>query len=220
LTALGKALNIEVAWNNVLLDSGKKRVEPMSEGVGSQHRATPSHVARHRIFDLGLLIILIPFWLPVLLVIGLAVLVRYGHPALYRSTRIGRGGIEFTIWKFRTLGLVGEPLGQFALLLRRTHLDELPQFWNVLFGSMALVGPRPLVAEDHHSLDNPGQRELLRPGMTGPWQVARTDKFDYSDMERLDRQLLEDQTLALRWMTLARTALLVLGSLRPGSNGR
>jgi lipopolysaccharide/colanic/teichoic acid biosynthesis glycosyltransferase len=85
---------------------------------------------------------------------------------------------------------------------------------------MALVGPRPLVSEDHYSLDNPRQRELVRPGVTGPWQVTRTDKFDYSDMERLDRQLLENQTLAFRWKFLVRTAVIVLRSLRPRFNGR
>lgn len=154
------------------------------------------------------------------LVIGLAVVVRYGRPALYGSTRIGLGGSEFTIWKFRTLGFGDEPLGRLASFLRRTHLDELPQIWNVLFGSMALVGPRPLLLEDRDSLNNPGQRELVRPGMTGPWQIARTDKFDYSDMERLDQQLLDDLTLVFRWMTLAGTALLVLRSLRPSSNSR
>lgn len=194
-------------------------MEPMSKGVDGWHRGIPSHAADHRLFDFSLVTILIPLWLPVSLVMGLSLVAIYGRPALYRSTRIGRGGIEFTIWKFRTLGLAGEPLGRFASFLRRTHLDELPQFWNVLFGSMALVGPRPLVAEDHHSLDNPGRRELVRPGMTGPWQVARTDKFDYSDMERLDRQLLENSSLGFRWEILAQTVLVVSRSLGKSSDG-
>lgn len=195
-------------------------MEPMTESVEGWHRGIPSHAAVHRLFDFSLVTILIPLWLPVSLVMGLSLVAIYGCPALYRSTRIGRGGIEFTIWKFRTLGLRGQPLGRFAAMLRRTHLDELPQFWNVFFGSMALVGPRPLEPEDHYSLSNREQRELVRPGVTGPWQVTRTDKFDYSDMERLDRQLVENQTLAFRWTVLARTVVLVLGALRPSSNGR
>ena len=213
-------LAIRVVCNYIVLDSRKKRVEPMSEGVGSRHRGTPSHASIHRLFDLSLLTILIPLWLPALLVTGLAIVAKYGRPALYRSRRIGRDGVEFTIWKFRTLDLHDEPLGPLALFLRETHLDELPQLCNVLFGSMALVGPRPLVPEDHHSLNNSEQRELVRPGMTGPWQVARADKLDYSDMERLDQQLLEDQTLTIRWIILARTVVLVLRLLRPGSPGR
>jgi lipopolysaccharide/colanic/teichoic acid biosynthesis glycosyltransferase len=85
---------------------------------------------------------------------------------------------------------------------------------------MALVGPRPLVADDHFSLSDYKQRESVRPGITGPWQLNRTDKFDYSDMERLDRQLIEDQSLRLRSATLAKTAVLVVRALETSISGR
>jgi lipopolysaccharide/colanic/teichoic acid biosynthesis glycosyltransferase len=139
---------------------------------------------------------------------------------LFRSTRIGLGGDGFILWKFRTLGIADKPLGRLATFLRRTHLDELPQVWNVILGSMALVGPRPLVADDHFSLSDHKQRESVRPGMTGPWQLNRTDKFDYSDMERLDRQLIEDQSLRLRSAILAKTAVLVVRALETSISGR
>lgn len=130
------------------------------------------------------------------------------------------GGDGFIMWKFRTLGIADKPLGRLATFLRRTHLDELPQVWNVISGSMALVGPRPLVPDDHCSLSGQKQRESVRPGMTGLWQVNRAHKFDYSDMERLDRQLIEDQSLRLRSAILGKTAVLVLRALKPSISGR
>jgi lipopolysaccharide/colanic/teichoic acid biosynthesis glycosyltransferase len=98
-------------------------------------------------------------------------------------------------------------------------MDELPQVWNVISGSMALVGPRPLVPDDHFSLSGQKQRESVRPGMTGPWQVNRAHKFEYSDMERLDRQLLENPSLGFRWAILVKTVLVVSRSLGVRSEG-
>ncbi|MSZ08551.1 MAG: sugar transferase, partial [Actinobacteria bacterium] len=172
------------------------------------------------LFDLSLVIILSPLWLTAIALIWLAILATYGRPVLFRSTRIGLGGGGFVMWKFRTLGLVDKPLGRLATFLRRTHLDELPQVWNVILGSMALVGPRPLVPDDHFSLSNQKQRESIRPGMTGPWQVNRAHKFDYSDMECLDRQLVENESLRLRSAILGKTAVLVLTSLKTSFSGR
>lgn len=98
-------------------------------------------------------------------------------------------------------------------------MDELPQIWNVARGSMTWVGPRPLVAKDHYSLKNLARRESILPGITGPWQLTRSSKHDYSDMERLDATLTEAPGLALRWsillLTIYRCARLAVGAL-PG----
>jgi len=96
------------------------------------------------------------------------------------------------------------------MFLRTTHLDELPQLFNVMTGSMGLVGPRPLEAADHFALRNSAQRESLLPGMTGPWQLERAHKHDYSKMEALDGQLVENTTLWLRLTLLMRTVSFVL----------
>jgi lipopolysaccharide/colanic/teichoic acid biosynthesis glycosyltransferase len=178
------------------------------------HPITPSQPQLHRLFDLTLVAILSPAWTALILFLVGAILSRYGSPAIYRSERVGLGGRHFTILKFRTLDLEGQPLGRLASLLRTTHLDELPQLWNTLWGSMALVGPRPLLPEDHYSLGNYLERESVRPGMTGPWQINRTDKHDYSDMQRLDSEIIDDTSLRFRLMVLASTGGLLLRLLR------
>jgi len=174
-----------------------------------------------RIFDTGVVTVLSPVWLPMMCVVGVVIAATYGRPIFFTSKRVGKFGVEFTIWKFRTLGPDKEPLGRLAVFLRRTHLDELPQFWNVMGGSMALVGPRPLQPEDHYSVDGRSGRESLLPGITGPWQVRRSDKYDYSDMVALDAQLIGNTSLGFRFVTLWHTFLLVVRSLRvPGDLAR
>lgn len=186
----------------------------MTEASSSRHPNTLSPPFGHKVFDLTLVIILSPLWIALILLISIANAARYGPPILYASTRIGKGGAEFTLWKFRTLCLTGEPLGRLASLLRKTHLDELPQLWNVLTGSMVLVGPRPLVPADHLSLAISRERESLMPGITGPWQLNRSHKHDYSDMEKLDSQLMSDTSIWFRVKILFRTVWFVLRALR------
>jgi lipopolysaccharide/colanic/teichoic acid biosynthesis glycosyltransferase len=134
---------------------------------------------------------------PLLAVIGLAVRIDSPGPALYHARRVGRGGVEFTMYKFRTMRAqtirgdvrAGGPLithhgdrrvTRVGRLLRRSKLDELPQLWNVLVGDMSLVGPRP---EDPHYVRayTLSQRRVLdvRPGMTSLASVR------YRDEERL-----------------------------------
>ena len=169
-----------------------------------------------RLFDLTILLILSPFLVVTIAVVGLSMFLRYGRPILFGSPRVGRGGAKITVWKFRTLDSVGIPLGPLPLWLRTNHLDELPQVWNIALGSMAWVGPRPLVASDHYALEDFAGRESVAPGITGPWQLTRSSKHDYSDMERLDAIVIDDLRLALRTSILARTlrrcALLAIGA--------
>ena len=190
-------------------------------GRDRRHSNSRSRRAVVRIFDTGVVTILSPLWLTMILVIGVAIASRYGRPILFTSKRVGKLGAQFKIWKFRTLGPANEPLGRLALFLRRTHLDELPQFLNVISGSMALVGPRPLQPEDHYSVEGRSERESLLPGITGPWQVRRLDKYDYSDMVALDAQLIENPSLGFRLVTLGQTISLITRSLgAPGNIAR
>jgi lipopolysaccharide/colanic/teichoic acid biosynthesis glycosyltransferase len=117
---------------------------------------------------------------PALALIGAAVRLDSAGPALHRARRVGRGGREFTMYKFRTMRIDRPEHGprithhadaritRVGRLLRKTKLDELPQLWNVLRGDMSLVGPRP---EDPHyvALYTAEQRRVLqvRPGITG-----------------------------------------------------
>jgi lipopolysaccharide/colanic/teichoic acid biosynthesis glycosyltransferase len=139
--------------------------------------------------------------LPIMILIGLAILLLDGRPVFYRQTRVGKNGRTFRIWKFRTMcrdaetntgavwSNIRDPrvttLGRW---LRCSHLDELPQFFNVLMGDMNLIGPRPERPEfvRRLAMDLPRYRERLkvRPGITGLAQLHLGYDQSVSDVER------------------------------------
>ncbi|HET7435643.1 MAG TPA: sugar transferase [Thermoanaerobaculia bacterium] len=124
---------------------------------------------------------------PLLAVIGVAVLVASGSPVLFRQTRVGRGGVPFTMLKFRTMrsGKSGPGvtaggdarITAIGRVLRKTKLDELPELWNVVRGEMSIVGPRPEVPQFVDMSDTRWQRVLAaRPGITDPTTVGLIDE--------------------------------------------
>ena len=160
--------------------------------------------------------------LPLLAWIALAIKLDSRGPVLFRQQRAGRDGRAFELWKFRTMRLDAEQLKHelaesnnvrdgvmFKLWrdprvtgiggrLRRLSMDELPQLINVLRGEMSLVGPRPLVFEEAGALAEAWQarRLELKPGITGPWQVAGRNHVPFQDMLRLDYQYVTGWSLA------------------------
>jgi lipopolysaccharide/colanic/teichoic acid biosynthesis glycosyltransferase len=142
-----------------------------------------------RPFDLlvafGLLIVLSPL----MVLIGLSVALTSSGGAFFRQKRVGFGGREFGLLKFRTMRLGSEAHGQLTIggrdprvtgvgyVLRKTKLDELPQLWNVLLGDMSLVGPRPEVPK-YVALYSAVQRQVLtvRPGITGMASINYIDE--------------------------------------------
>jgi lipopolysaccharide/colanic/teichoic acid biosynthesis glycosyltransferase len=151
--------------------------------------------------DFALALLLLVLLYPVMLLVAVLVKLTSTGPVIYRQARLGRGGRPFLIAKFRTLRHDCErhseprwstphddrvtPLGCF---LRRTHLDELPQLWNVLRGDMSLVGPRPERPEFVPALERalPGYRQRLgvRPGLTGLAQVQLPPDTDLDSVRR------------------------------------
>lgn len=144
---------------------------------------------RKRLFDivcaaLGLLVLS-----PVLLVCALLVGLTSPGGVLFRQERVGKDGVPFTIYKFRSMrkdnaGLKISTSGDSRItpvgrVLRKTKLDELPQLWNVLKGDMSFVGPRPEVQE-YTDLYTPGQRQVLlvRPGITGLASIRYRNEND------------------------------------------
>jgi lipopolysaccharide/colanic/teichoic acid biosynthesis glycosyltransferase len=157
-------------------------------------------------------------------VLALGTIVDSGLPIFYSQDRLGKGGEPFTIFKFRTMCQDAEADGtpkqaaendervtRFGGFLRATHLDELPQFWNVLRGDMSLVGPRAeraqLIAEYQHQIPFYRARLLVKPGLTGWAQinygyvasVTETGvKLEYDLYYIKHRSLMLDITIILR----------------------
>lgn len=128
---------------------------------------------------------------PVLLAVAAAVAVALGRPVLFRQERAGRGGVPFTLVKFRSMregpGTDAERLTRFGRLLRASALDELPQLLNVLRGEMSLVGPRPLpVAYLDRYTPRQRQRLAVRPGLAGVAQAAGRNGVPWEQRLELD----------------------------------
>jgi exopolysaccharide biosynthesis polyprenyl glycosylphosphotransferase len=173
---------------------------------------------------------------------ALALLIRLDSPGapLFRQTRVGRGGREFTVYKLRTMRADAEALldtlreqneaadgllfkmradprvTRIGAVLRKWSLDELPQLWNVVKGDMAIVGPRPpLPSEVAKYGPDVARRLLVRPGITGLWQVSGRSKLNWEDSVRLDLYYVENWSFALDLMIIWKTVFAVL--LRDGA---
>jgi len=171
---------------------------------------------------------------PVLLVLALLIRLDDRGPVLYHQERIGLGGRPFRCLKLRTMrvgadrevaALAEQTDGNGVLfkmradprvtrvgrLLRRLSLDELPQLFNVLGGSMSLVGPRPpLPSEVEEYGDDVRRRLLVKPGMTGLWQVSGRSDLSWADSVRLDLYYVENWSPYLDFALMARTVRAVV----------
>ena len=168
---------------------------------------------------------------PIMLIIAVLVALD-GSPCIYSHHRIGRRGIPFYCYKFRTMNrLVGLTPEQQAQLkrdgklrddprvtrigsfLRRTSLDELPQLYNVLRGDMSMVGPRPVTADELHLYGDARHHYLfVRPGITGLAQVSGRSNLTYDERIRLDTQYVNDMSLRNDLVIMIRTFTAVFTS--------
>jgi exopolysaccharide biosynthesis polyprenyl glycosylphosphotransferase len=160
---------------------------------------------------------------PLFALAAVAIKLDSDGPVFFRQTRVGRGDREFEILKFRTMSAdadrrkdevvhLNKHLGgdermfkanndprvtRVGGFLRRRSLDEFPQLINVLRSEMSLVGPRPLIPEEHHHVDGWARRRLdLKPGMTGLWQVLGRDDIPFGEMVGLDYRYVTTWSLA------------------------
>jgi lipopolysaccharide/colanic/teichoic acid biosynthesis glycosyltransferase len=209
-------------------------------GFAAEHQRDRRAYERARYLgDLTLIGLTLPFWLLLLGIFCLLVKLESSpDPIIYRSWRTGRDGRRFEMYKIRTMvrdadellptvihlnqrswpeiKIPNDPrvtkLGHF---LRRTHLDELPQLFNVIRGDMSLVGPRPTAA----SIEcyEPWHRDRLRmkPGLTGLWQIVQRDVNQFDVRVRLDILYIDRCCWLLDLWILLRTAGLVLAAGRP-----
>jgi lipopolysaccharide/colanic/teichoic acid biosynthesis glycosyltransferase len=155
-------------------------------------------------------------------------------PVLYRQDRVGRNGMRFPMWKFRTIVVDADrikadlaaanehdghmfklrqdprvtPVGRF---LRRYSLDELPQLVNVLLGHMSLVGPRPPLPEEVARYDQVEMRRLsVKPGLTGLWQVSGRSDLSWHETVSLDLRYVDNWSWGWDMRVMARTVRAVL----------
>lgn len=179
------------------------------------------------IFSALLLILLL---LP-MAVIGVAVALTSSGGMLFRQTRIGRNGVSFVCYKFRTMrrdAPKNRPTSAFpdaasyvtpiGRLLRKTSLDELPQLYNVLRGDMSLIGPRPLIGEEGeiHRLRMEAGVYRVRPGMTGLAQIMGRDCLGAREKAALDCRYVEELSFGRDLWILAKTA----GRVLTGENAK
>jgi lipopolysaccharide/colanic/teichoic acid biosynthesis glycosyltransferase len=198
-----------------------------STSVPAFRPAPPFAVPRlRRAIDVGVAAVGLALVLPLCLLIAIAIVLEGGGGGVvFTQMRVGRGGRRFRMLKFRTMhaaavaGVTRVPLHQrrddrrctrVGRFLRRTHLDELPQLLNVIAGDMGLVGPRPLVPEEDALVTSawPDRRNYL-PGITGAWQVMRSEVTTVDELIRLDRAYLAQRSLGRDVSVLARTAACV-----------
>jgi lipopolysaccharide/colanic/teichoic acid biosynthesis glycosyltransferase len=201
-----------------------------------------------RIVDVGVSIIALVLLSPVFLVIAVYIKLISRGPVLFRQERIGYLGRPFTILKFRTMKMdadcdihkshlkelingdrILKKLDQekdcrlipLAGLLRKTCLDELPQFFNVLKGEMSLVGPRPVLyyeAEEFSLWQR--QRFHALPGMTGLWQVSGKNRLTHSQMMRLDARYSRNADFAMDFVIFLKTIPAIAGQVIDSVRGK
>jgi len=170
------------------VDIGKPKMSPTWWAAGAK-----------RVFDLVASLLLIVICSPILLAAALAIKITSPGPLFFKNTRVGRGGVEFEPFKFRTMhhGRKSDAVELVPLdhpdittvgeFLRRTKIDELPQIFIVLKGEMSLVGPRPDLAEHVAKYTAfKSQRLAIRPGLTGLAQVSGSTAISWDERIRYD----------------------------------
>ena len=180
------------------------------------------HQFGKRIFDLAFSSCALVALAPLFFMIALTILICSPGNVMYTQIRLGRGGKPFKCYKFRTMHLdadrrlkeilqknpllraewekkqklkIDPRVFSFGRLLRKTSLDELPQFWNVFKGDLSVVGPRPYMVKQRKELGSLGYKILsVRPGITGLWQTSGRSNTTFYERIALDAQYVDERT--------------------------
>ncbi|MFG1603923.1 sugar transferase [Actinoplanes sp. NPDC049265] len=231
--------DIDLIVASSLVDTAGDRitVRPV-DGLPMMHVEHPRLIGGRRlikgVFDITGAAFLLVLFAPVFLAVAAWIKLDTGGPVFFRQTRVGRGGESFRMFKFRTMYVDAEQrraamqesndlagvlfkmrqdprVTRSGRVLRRHSLDELPQLINVLLGEMSLVGPRPpLHAEVEQYPDDMRRRLVVKPGMTGLWQVSGRSDLSWEDSIRLDLRYVENWSLTVDLVILMRTAMVVM----------
>lgn len=186
-----------------------------------------------RIFDILFSIGAILFFLPLGLGIIVCTKLSSSGPVFYTCRRVGKDGLPIWCWKFRTMCVdADQKLAEILLdpeakeewetyyklkndprihavgkFLRKTSLDELPQFFNVLKGDLSVVGPRPVTEDEVQKYFGPKAEKILsvRPGLTGIWQTSGRNLLTFEERLKLEESYIDSQSLALDLRIIAKT---------------
>jgi undecaprenyl-phosphate galactose phosphotransferase len=195
------------------------------------------HAPLKRIFDIIFSLSALCLLSPLFLLLFIAIRLTSKGPSLYKQTRLGRGGIPFTCFKFRTMHIDADDqleqlLSQnpslkeewekhqklkkdprvFLLgkILRMTSLDELPQLWNVLRGELSIVGPRPYMLSQQPLLGRHMHKILsVRPGLTGLWQTSGRSSTSFEERIRLDAEYVDLYSFGSDLFLIAKTFMVL-----------
>lgn len=191
-------------------------------------------VSAKRIFDILFSLGAILFFLPLGLIIALLIKGTSPGPIFYSCKRVGKDGQPIYCWKFRTMcqdadkklqeilqqnpqlkqewdtyyKLKDDPrVSGIGKILRKTSLDELPQFWNVLMGDLSVVGPRPVTEEEIQKYFGEKASKILsvRPGLTGIWQTSGRSLLTFEERIRLEESYIEMQSLIFDLKIICKT---------------
>ncbi|WP_371810815.1 sugar transferase [Ruegeria sp. HKCCD7318] len=188
-----------------------------------------------RVFDIAFTLLVAPFVVPTIALLAI-VLACQGVTPFYRQDRIGKNGKAFKLLKLRTMvhdaesvlkdhlatnpeardewnrnqKLRNDPrIIKFGTFLRKSSMDELPQFWNVFVGEMSLVGPRPMMLNQQDLY--PGKLyTAMRPGITGLWQVSKRNQSSFAERAYHDTEYWKSMSFSTDVSTLIRTISVVL----------
>jgi lipopolysaccharide/colanic/teichoic acid biosynthesis glycosyltransferase len=213
------------------------RFQELEPQGGTEEHAASNNLNLKRLVDVVGAIVALTFFFPVMTIVFVLLLLGGGKP-IFAHRRVGRNGMMFSCYKFRSMvidaeevlaeHLARDPAAReewactfklthdprvtwFGLFLRRSSLDELPQLFNVLRGEMSLVGPRPIVPDEIKRYS--GRIEAYyqcKPGITGLWQVSGRNDVDYGRRVRLDAVYARKKSVRLDVVILVRTVRAVL----------
>ena len=194
----------------------------------------PRQLMLKRVLDVSVSAVTLVIAAPVMAITAIAVRLQDGGPVLFRQERVGRDGVPFVMFKFRSMVTNAEAMQaeidalnersgplfkathdprvtRVGRLLRATSLDELPQLFNVIRGSMSLVGPRPALASEVEQFDAElRNRTKVLPGVTGLWQIEARDNASFAAYRRLDLFYMENWSIGFDIIILLSTAVAVL----------
>lgn len=234
----GSCVDLVVAPSVADIAGPRIHIRPVA-GLPLLHVEQPEFTGSRRVvkgaFDRSVAALALLLLLPFLVMVGVVVRLTSPGPAVFKQVRVGKAGSTFRMWKFRSMRITAEaeldalieaneaadgllfkmrkdprvtPVGEW---LRRFSIDELPQLVNVLTGRMSLVGPRPPLPSEVERYDGDVQRRLLvKPGLTGLWQISGRSDLPWEEAVRLDLHYVENWNLALDLMIIWKTLFAVV----------